>query len=463
MSAEGVTFIATINSAPTVEVLLRRAPDGDVVRPLSSEVLAAMKAVQQARFLPKSGEPDTTVTADDGDGGVITFKGFSVAPVLEQSKVSSSETANVVGVDSFLNGLGLSIYNSRPKNLRKEEIDKLFKDTPSRSTGNIGQLIQQVTDVLVSNLEATLDKTETESLKEVVRKKHEANAVALKVWKDILTGSQVDYPEWKGVFERLPKLGEGAAERIKELLQQRTSGFWETVNALGAEFLFFYRPKVDGSSGDLVRADKKVNDDNPRELDAGVNRYSGTDGSPTMLPLAGTIIYGPSLPKLRKEEKPYSVSTVVGQWPVEISAGYFQEMGAPAWLTSGGGGSFESFTTQPAVADPAAKKNLDPTAYKKRRDELGAKLVVVENDLTTILQSYAKVSYEDMRLADSTATLEIPLNFKVDVGVRYKFSTGEGGGSFTAFVRSLRHNLQLQNGNTLTSSTMLTLTHIQYE
>lgn len=464
VSAEGITFIAAVNSAPTVEVILRRAKD-IVVEPLSADVIAAMKAMQQARFSARSGEPDTTVTADDGDGGTLTFKGFLTAPVLEQSKISSAETANVVGSDAFLNGLGLSIYNSRPQNVRDEEIDKLFEKTPSRASGDVAGLINEVTDVLVSNYQATLDKAETPSLKNVLEKKHQANTTALKVWRDILAGSDVRYTEWQSAFGKLPKLGEAVAERVKELLQQRTASFWDVLNGLGSEFLFFYRPKMDGSSGTLVRADTKVKDDGQRSLDAGVVRYSGTDGSPSMLPLGGVIVYGPPMPFLREEEKPYAVTTVVGQWPVEIAPGYFQEVSAPAWMAAGGFTSFETETSTEASTGAAAggKKNLDPTNYKERRTGRKEKLTAVEGDMTKLLQDFAKVMYDDMKLADSTATLEIPLNFKIEVGVRYKFTTGKDGGAFTGFVRALRHTLHLQGGTTLTSGTVLSLSHIQYE
>jgi hypothetical protein len=464
VSAEGITFIAAVNSAPTVEVILRRAKE-TVVEPMAADVIAAMKQLQQARFAMKSGTPDTTVTADDGNGGKLTFKGFLTAPVLEQSTVSSSETANVVGSDAFLNGLGLGIYSSRPQNVRGEEIDNLFEATPSRTNGDIASLIREVTDVLVGNYQATLDKAETDSLKNVLEKKHAANTTALKVWRDILSGSDVRYPEWQNTLSDLPKIGEAVAERVKEMLQQRTSSFWDVLNGLGSEFLFFYKPKMDGSSGDLVRADKKVNDDGGKSLDAGVVRYSGTDGSPSMLPLGGVIVYGPPIPGLRKEESPYAVTTVVGQWPVEISPGYFQEISAPAWMAAGGFTSFETEKSTEAAtgADPGTKKNLDPTNYKERRTGRKEKLVAVEGAMTKMLQEFAKVTYEDMRLADSTATLEIPLDFKIEVGVRYKFKTSEDGGAFTGFVRALRHTLQLQGGTTLTSGTVLSLSHIQYE
>ena len=471
VSAEGVTFIASINSTPTVEVVLRRAKAA-VVHPLSKEVVEAMKTIQASRFELKDGKPDTTVTADDGNGGLLEFKGFSISPVLEQSTVSSAETVNVVGVDAFLNGLGLSIYHSRSEALRGEELDKLFSATPSRVTGNIVAIMREVTDMLVGNLEATLALAEAPSLKNVILKKHEANKYGLEVWKYILIDSAVKFPDtWAALFKKHPNLGRAVAERVKETLQQKTSSFWDILNSLGSEFLFFYRPQMDGSTGELVRVDKKLRDDGAAKLEAGVTRFSATDGNPTMLPLAGVIIYGTAMPGIRTEESPTSINTPVGQWPVEITPGFFQEIQAPAWLASGAG-AFLPFAPKEVLIPQApglppmagAKKNLDPAGYQKRRAALGKQLVAAEDGLAAILQDFAKVMYFDMKLADSTATLEIPLDFTIKVGVRYNFSTGgEDGGKFSGFVRALRHSLQLQGGATLSSGTVLSLTHITYE
>ena len=460
VSAESVVFSASINSAPVVEVTLRRGSAG-VVTPLSADTIKNMKALQTARFALKNG-PDTVVTADDGNGGKIEFTGYSIAPVLEQSKVSSAEAVNVVGVDSFLNGLNLSIYQSRPDAaLRKEEASVLFAYTPNKVTGDIGALLKEVTEVLVKNLNPTLQLITTQSAQNVVQRKHDANKMALEVWYKILSNSDVRYPEWQTPFAELPKLGEAAAERTKQLLQQRTFSFWDALNGVMAEFQCFYRPNMDGSSGSLVRADSKTAATGAKTLQAGVIRFSATDGNPGMLPLRGIILWGPTLAKLRVEESAVSASTVVGQWPVEISAGYFQEAAAPSWLSAGAGGNFTPFSVK-EVTVPDDEDSLDPTAYADHREELVNTLVVAGGHVSTILQAYAKVVYEDMRLADSTATLEIPLDFTIEVGVRYEFSLGDGGGSFSGFVRALRHSLQLQGGDQLTSGTTLTLTHIIY-
>lgn len=466
VSAEGVTFIAAVNSAPTVEVVLRRAKEV-VVRPLSKDVIESMRKIQEARFEFSDGTPDTVVAADDGNGGKLTFQGFAVAPVLEQSTVSSAETVNVVGVDAFLNGLGLSIYQSRPDKLRKEDTTELFESTPSRVTGDIPSLMREVTEVLVKNLDPTVQSAKTEALKTVIRKKHEANSVALKVWYDILKDSNVVFPEtWAALFKKHENLGKAIAERVKEMLQQRTNNFWSILNGLGAEFLFFYRPEMDGSSGTLRRSDFKMRNDAATKLDAGVTRFSATDGDPSMLPLAGVIIYGSAVAGLRKEEAIELVSTPVGQWPVAITPGYFAEMQAPAWLSNGG--TFSAFAVKEVErprtpGNAGKKKNLDPTDYKARRTGLEKTLEAVSQQLSAILQDFAEIMYHDMRLADSTATLEIPLDFTVKVGVRYRFSTGDGGGEFTGFVRALRHSLQLQGGVTLTSGTSLSLSHVRYD
>lgn len=468
VSAEGITFIASVNSAPTVEVLLRRAK-GDVVRPLSQEVVAAMKAIQISRFALKDGKPDTTVTADDGNGGKLEFSGFTVAPVLEQSTVSSSETVNVVGVDAFLNGLGLSIYHSRSEKVRDEELEKLFKLTPSRATGDIIAIMSEVTNVLVDNRGATLKKAESPSHANVIQKKHEANKAGLDVWAYLLSQSDVTFPDtWAALFKKYPNLGKAVVERVKTMLQQKTNSFWDILNGLGSEFLFFYRPMMDGSTGMLVRVDKKLRDDGAKKLDAGVTRFSATDGNPSMLPLAGVVIYGPALQGLRNEEEPAMINVPVGQFPVELTPGYFQETQAPAWLTAGKVG-FTPFATAEVLSPPnpgsgaKEKKNLDPSEYKKGQAELKQAIADVSRGLSAILQDLAEVMYNDMKYADSTATLEIPLDFTIEVGVRYNFSTGgEDGGQFSGFVRALRHSLQLQGGATLSSGTTLSLTHINY-
>ena len=468
VSAEGITFIASVNSAPTVEVLLRRAK-GDVVRPLSKEVVTAMKEIQTSRFQLKDGKPDTTVTADDGNGGKLEFSGFTVAPVLEQSTVSSSETVNVVGVDAFLNGLGLSIYHSRSEKVRDEELEKLFKLTPSRATGDIIAIMSEVTNVLVDNLGATLKKAESPSHANVIQKKHEANKAGLDVWAYLLSQSDVTFPDtWAALFKKFPNLGKAVVERVKTMLQQKTNSFWDILNGLGSEFLFFYRPMMDGSTGMLVRVDKKLRDDGAKKLDAGVTRFAATDGNPSMLPLAGVVIYGPALQGLRNEEEPAMINVPVGQFPVTLTPGYFQETQAPAWLTAGKTG-FAPFAPAEVLSPPTPgsgakeKKNLDPSEYKKGQAELKQAIADVARGLSAILQDLAEVMYKDMKYADSTATLEIPLDFTIEVGVRYNFSTGgEDGGQFSGFVRALRHSLQLQGGATLSSGTTLSLTHINY-
>lgn len=468
VSAEGITFIASINSAPTVEVVLRRAK-ADVVRPLSKDVIAAMKIIQASRFAIRSNTPDTNVIADDGNGGKLVFAGYSVAPVLEQSTVSSAETINVVGSDAFLSGLGLSIYHSRSEQLRDQELETLFRLTPSQATGDIVAIMSEVTNVLVSNLVATLREAESKAHANVIQKKHDANTMGLEVWAYLLSQSDVTFPStWAALFKKFPNLGKAVVARVKEMLQQKTSSFWDILNGLGAEFLFFYRPMMDGSTGSLVRVDKKLRDDGAKKLDAGVTRFAATDGNPSMLPLAGVIIYGPALEGIREEESPAMINVPVGQFPLELTPGYFQETQAPAWLSASKIG-FAPFATAEVLtpaepgAGPKQKKNLDPSEYKKGRENLKKDVEAVSSGLSVILQDLAEVTYKDMQYADSTATLEIPLDFTIEVGVRYNFSTGgEDGGQFSGFVKGLRHSLQLQGGATLSSATTLSLTHINY-
>ncbi len=459
-SAEGIVINAAIDTVTTVRVILHRAK-GRVVRPLSSDMLKAMTAAQQARFQAKT-EPDTTIVAEDGQGGMLTFKGFSVAPVLSQSKTTNEESINVVGTDALLNGLGLSIYGSRTDQFRQETTGSEYTDTPNNKTGNIAQMIREITEVLVGNLQATIDEADVESFKKLLALKHAANAPALAAWYQVLRNSDVKYPEWKAPFEAHPRLPQAAAERVKEMLQQRSESFWGNIAGLSAEFQFFYKPKIDGTPGAFVRADTKTVAAS-KTLPLAATRFTATDGAPQLLPLAGVILYGPTVPGFRLEEDTPSGSTgtIVGSYPELPGVGYYYEGSPPSWLAAGG--DFETFVSPPPPAANLvqAVKNFDPELYVAKLAAAANRFLKTDTLISTMLQAYAKVIYDDMRLADSTATLEIPLDFSVEVGTRYTFSLA-GGGRFSGFVRAVQHSLQLSGGNTLQSGTSLTLTHIEY-
>lgn len=466
VSAEGIVLSASINSAPVANVILRRASN-TVEAPLSKDTINRMRELQQLRFAARSGAADSQVNVDDGNGGKLAFKGYLTAPALEHSEDASSETVSVVGQDAIIGILNLSMYLTSPTTLRGEVPNSILP-TPIAEDGNLSNLILRISDAIVNNYQETYNKTLSQPSKDYLEIKHTINNIALPGWRQILRNNALVHASWADTLKTYPNVGVQLSERIKALLQQQSANFWDVVNALGAELLFFYRPNVDGSFGAVVSAADKVDDelaiDSADTISDGFVRYSGTDGNRAMLPLTGVVVKGVKLEALRAEVD--ALPNIVGQWPLQLSTGFVQEIAAPAWLVTGAGNAFLPFatrTTYEKLAVRPPKKRFNLINYRDRRTQTIKKIEIDgSNSLTTMLQSIAKLTYDDMRLMDSVVSLSVPLNFSVKIGVRYKFHV-EDGGSFNGFVNAVRHSLQLQNGNQLSSGTVLNLSHITYE
>lgn len=457
--AEGITVSAQVDSAPMVSVIVRRGSER-VVEPLSSDTLKAMKKAQEERLKPKGRTLDTAVTAEDGNGGKLRFSGYGVTPVLEHSDVDNSEMRSIVGADAFLDALDMSIYRSISKEMREQTDEDLYTRTPSSSSGDIAATLLEVTKVLAGNIDATLSEIETESLKEMVLRQNANNRLPVSAWTKILQNSSVVYGGLEEAFKSLPELDRALVERMRTMLQQRGSSFWGVLRSIGAEFMFFYKPSLDGQPGKLVKADDKVNGA-VTDYKTSVVRFSGNDGSPSMLPLAAVVILGPSLPAIRRETGEAYMNTVVGRWPTELPPGFIFSTQAPAWVSAGA--QFSDFAPAAPPPNESGKKDLDPTVYAAQRAALAKSVADLEEPIIKILQSFARVTFEDMQLADSTASLTVPLDFTVEVGRRYRFKLDSaGGGSFTGFVSALRHTLRLQAGTQILAETALSLTHIKY-
>lgn len=460
--AEGITISAEIDSAPIVSVVARRGSE-KVVRPLSSEVMTLMKAAQEARLTPKTSFHDTTVTVTDGNDGTLLFRGYAVSISLEHSGFNNSEVHNVTGSDAFLDGLDMSLYRAPSQELRDEMNEMIYTATPSASEGEVSATMLEIFEVLLSNLSYATDRTESASMLQLLEFQHASNQLPAETFRSILGNSVVNYPNWKAAFKELPTLDRALVNRLRDMLQQRTGSFWGNLRAIGSEFQFFYKPSVDGSPGMLVRADEKVKG-KERAYATSVIRFNASDGTASMLPLAAVVVIGPSVAALRAEKAAAITATVVGRWPDQLPPGYAFTTQAPAWMVAGADMTDLTPAEDPSPPSEPPKKNLDPADYEARLKGAVTSLRDLETPIETILRDYAKVMFDDMQLADSTATLTMPLDLTLEVGVRYRFNLdSKGGSSFAGFVRALRHSLRLESGTQVAAETTLTLTHLKYD
>lgn len=461
-SVESFKMTISVNSAPTVTVgVLRR---GDMVRrPGSEEVIAAIRERQQRRLAGLIA-PDVTIAADDGMGGRIDFVGFMTAPVVEISTVSVVDSFTALGVDGMLDALDLSIYRAGYKPNRAEEsiygdADAVqLKPIPAADSGAVTGLISEVSKVLYDNYQASLDKEPHPSTKKLVEQQHTLNSgLPVNLWLRILSNSGVNYESWAVAAKKSPGLGQTIALRIMQMLTQKGGGFWNTLNGLMASFQMFYVPSTT-ASGKLVRGDAKVAEVTG-QLELSVTSVNVSDGSHRIIPVGGVVMMRPTSDTARPESSfAPGTDSVSAQYPPDLLRGYIHREMPPIWLINANGSPV--LGTDIAKAPPK-NINLNIPAYVQRRDGSAEKKVEMDTEAGNVMTELCRVMFEEMQLAHSTAVVSIPLNFKVNVGERVTVKILSGG-SFTAFVNSVIHSVDLRQGKELNSFTQVSFTHVRY-
>lgn len=453
-SAEGISITLEVDTVPAATMTLHRGEE--IQKPLAADVIARMRQYQATRLAGKSA-PDTQIEVSDGAGNTLVFVGYAAAPVLGISKGSTNEQIHVVGKDSIMDSLDLSIYDPLPA--RTEEIDRTegYTQTPIETDGDVPRMISEIVDTIFSNYPATLENTDRESFKRLLTAQHAINgAEPYTALSDILFRSDVKYESWPALISEYPILSTAIVQHTLEMLQQASGSFWSTLNGLMQDFQMFYRPDPE-ASGALFRNDLKLTGETAKTIH--ITQAQITDGSQRLLQLGGVVVIGPVMADyFAEEQESLEKGGIVGQWPEVLGKGFIKRLPPPAWITCGGQLPFSEVDEKAE----ASNKVYDIAVYVAAL--AGIKLKMKKADKTIgekVLSEYARVIYTDKRLADSTATISIPLDVSIKVGMRYRFQL-EDGGSFVGFLRGLTHSLQLQGGKTLNQGTQLFLTHIEF-
>lgn len=468
LSPEGLRFSLGVNTFPAVTAMVADTSGKVVKKPVSSQVLDRIGGYQSRRLAGRN-EPDFFVTAEDGIGNSMDYEGFTAAPVLDLTKVSTSDKITTVGYDAFLDALDLSIYDASVSADRPETT--FLKPVPAAKDGDLPGVLQQVTDALVKNYEASLEMQTTDIAKERITIQHEINESGpLGLWKQILFSSDVTFLRWEDAFKQAPGLGTVLTEKVKEILMAGSPGFWNKVRSIMSAFQLYYVPDFNGP-GYFVRMDEKVGEPSGT-IDASVTGLTVADGSPKILQPGGVVMETGSTMinpgGLRLESLADLLEErVVGYYPKPLQSGYIHQVEPPFWLMDNGHLSlFDTNAENLTTSDvEVATVDFSLDARKKRvqeADEFLAELVATSQ---SILEEYCEIIFKDIQLAHSTASLTLPLNFSTNdhIGKRVTVNIlGDGGGSFTAFVTGVDHGVDLVKGKSINTYTKVQLSHCDY-
>jgi hypothetical protein len=465
-SVESMKITLAINEVPTASLTVVRQSDQRVRKPMSADVVAAIRERQQKRL---SGlvAPDMVISADDGMGGKLDFVGYQIVPVVEIGTASTTDSFTVLSVDGMLDALDLSYYSIGYYPTRAEAssygttTDLILDPIPGAQDGKVTQLISNISQIMIKNYDATVRAESHPSMQALITQQHVINAgLPINLWLRMLSNSDVVYESWAEACKTVPGQGNRMSLRIVEMLKQKVGGFWSIANSLMATFQMYYVPNP-AESGKFVRADKKVAETS-EAMNLSVSSISVSDGNHRLLPVGGVVMMRPTTPATRPESG-YAPGTnsVAAQFPKQLLTGFVQREMPPAWLLGGDGSPVAGSDLDRTTASTSAKLNLSIPDYLKRKKSADEKKAEIDNSAVSMLDELCEVMFNEMQLAHSTAVATIPLDYTRKVGERVVVNILSGG-SFTAFVSRIIHSVDLRQGKELNSFTQISFTHVRY-
>lgn len=455
VSAESVIIQSAIDSIPQAKVTLHRG--AGVKRSSSDELIRNLSDWRRRRRDGGQDTPDTSLSVHDGKGGELLLEGFVAAPALTLTGDRTEEEIMILGKDSALMSLDLSIYSAGSASVRTQKTNSQLSKLQLTATGDLVDILSEVTNVLVRNYGSVLAGEGSASSKLMLSRQHQINqGPPLQTWREILHESEVIYDAWTRLLESKEKGAYAAAlvDRIATIVQTSNGSFWDTIMRLNAEFLMFYRPSYSGH-GQLVRMDDKTRSNIPKTIDR--VGMSIIDGSTKLLALGGVVIKGVGGESTRTQTDQSTTSHIVGYYPEVLRPGYLLTIPMPPWL-----GKISS--SRPAVVRASANGVGDDDVYsvinyvkgqKSEQNEILETGEIVEG----ILNEYAKVAFNAVAGDEVTATIRMPLDLTVEPGYRLQLRTSSGD-LFSAFVHGVTHQVELSAGRQLLSQTTLNLTHL---
>lgn len=429
---------------------------------LAADVTTEMQSRQKARLAGRN-LTDVEINATDGTGGKLRFTGFMTAPVMEISRNNIGDQMSVIAEDALIDGLDLGIYTTGPTAMRAEtEAGPLAAAYAEAEAGYVLPMLRKITDVLISAYETTKNNAGTDSMRTLLTQQHKANTgKPLEIWHGLLQNGDAKFDSWASSIASSKDLRRVLVERAGYLLQQGASGFWQVLNGVMAAFQLHYVPEPSGR-GRIMLSKHKVGAPSG-SVDIHATRISATDGSLKIMQPGGVVMITASAARARQEAQvggSTDPGTIAGQFPNPLLDGYVHREPAPFWLLGADGYPVVPMG-EPASMELVDYVNYDLNQYMSRLKDEDRKKDDVNALTSTILNELCEIVFNQIRLADSTANITAPLNFNLKVGERLRMNFGSGA-SFTGFIDSVAHNIDLTGGTKIDSSTQMVVTHIEY-
>jgi hypothetical protein len=475
VSPEGLLFEIDVNSFPMVSAnVAETSGKVSVKTPIAPEVIARIGKLQTARLAGRT-TPDFEVFAEDGIGGSVNYSGFISSPILELTKVSTSEKLATVGQAALLDAMDLSIYGTglyaaQTPGAPRVESGPLLKPVPAARNGDAPGTILAITDLLVSNYAATIASIQHRAMeRQQIVRQHSINTNGpLRMWRQMLTDSDVKFQSWEAAFKAHGEIAKHLSKSVHDVLIALMPGFWNKVRALMSSFQMYYVPSFAGF-GHFERVDKKVADTTD-VMEVSVSGFSVSDGSARILQPGGVVMYAMA-PEWARKEKGGRTPSAVAFAPDPLLQGFIQHEAVPFWLLRGGGVPIFG-SEMDGKKDPGAKVNLSLAQRAKAAVAAAAQKNKVDAASSRVMTEMCELMFKELQLAHSSVGMTIPLDFNLTkylgkrVILRIRGADDEKPGAkkteFTAFVQGFTHSVDLRAGKQMNSFTQVRLSHAKF-
>jgi len=449
---ETIPVSSSVDGCPSIRYSSHKSGGAEIENPTAKELIEKIAAAQTAMF---EAPTQNSITIEDGSGNGVVFTGYDTGPHHDIMFGGVNNGKSLVHRCARLLFLNTSIYTP-------PQAKPGTKLPPTAAAVKVLEAAKNTCEALKLVLEAVIKDSKINSSdnsdESKIRKKiHEDNLKILnEEWYPILEAStESGIPAWSAAMNT-KSIRMQIYNQIRLVYLSGSSDFSSIMSTFENLFQMKFIPGRMGiTPGKFIPASAMLQDAEDKEVN--IVSLSMNPGPRKFLAPAGVAMRGlpsTSLPPTGAAVRSAGTSMIV--WPDPLPAtGQTLVIQMPSWLPS------DTFPKSIVKGG----KNLDFNAnFEEIKGQESQKLVSALL-IKRICSDIARLTYNDVSLQSSSASITCPLDVSWELGKRYsiKQPSADSGGSsvlFSGFLRGVSHRIS-SSPSRAEAITQLTFSHVE--
>jgi hypothetical protein len=458
----GAQTTMTINEMPSLALSVhpQGVRSGDLVDLSSPDITKWLAQNQTQKFTDLT---TVNVYQDSGSRNYLTTAGLLTTSAYEASKSSFEVHLALATNAAYLQALRTHIYRTEGNEAKDD--DELLHAT------SMAEMFSLVLDRLIKKwIEKANARTVTMAKLDakIMDQMHAINEQHKTKWQRLFSDSTATTK-----LPFMPDMTQDINEKIQDTIRQvfLTQGrdFFQQILTLCEMFNLLYIPDVGGTDapyGRLISKDAVMGETAPGIISA--THFTSRLGAYDVVPLAAVVVVGQGTENVKESgsDKGMPTAPVYATWPnplPEKSNGRFEQIPLPVWLPAIYGPLDMDDAVKEANAMGLDANEYMRTKHKPRKDSMDKQ----QTAQRSILAWWARLAYLDIALGRDTLSLDIPFDFRAQLGYRYAVTDRNKKKMFTGFLAHIAHSVVVgedsEKSATGDATTSLVFTHVECE